>query len=153
MRYLGIDFGTKKVGLALSDELGRMGFPHASIPNDGRLIDYVRELIKNKSVETVVIGESKDFSGNENLVAAKAKAFAADLERTTEVTVVWEPETMTTQEARRDPEGVYTGSHAAVDASAAAIILTSYLSHFNSSANSPENIGADSRDDSEYDLD
>jgi putative Holliday junction resolvase len=141
MRYLGIDFGTKKVGLALSDESGRMGFPHASIPNDGRLIDYVREIIINKKVEAVVIGESRNFAGNENDVAAKAKAFAALLERTAEVQVFWEPETMTTQEARRDPEGIYTGSHAAVDASAAAIILTSYLNHAN-----PSTI-------SEYDLD
>ena len=141
MRYLGIDFGTKKVGLALSDETGRMGFPHASIPNDGRLIDYVREFVKHKEVNVVVIGESKDFAGKENDVAAKAKAFAALLEDTADVTVEWEPETMTTQEARRNPEGVYTGSHAAVDASAAALILTSYLSHAN-----PSTI-------SEYDLD
>ncbi len=141
MRYLGIDFGTKKVGLALSDETGRMGFPHAAIPNDGRLIDYVRELIQRKEVKIVVMGESRDFSGNENAVHAKAKEFAALLERTAEVTVEWEPEGMTTQFARRDPEGVYTGSHAAVDASAAALILTSYLSHAN-----PSTI-------SEYDLD
>ena len=133
MRYLGIDFGTKKVGLALSDESGRMGFPHASIPNDGKLIDYVRELIVHKTVGAVVIGESRDFSGNENSVHQKAKIFAELLERTAEIPVYWEPETMTTQEARRDPEGVYTGSHAAVDASAAAIILTSYLAHANPS--------------------
>ena len=141
MRYLGIDFGTRKVGLALSDETGRMGFPHASVPNDGKLIDYIRELLKNKSVETVVIGESRNFAGEENSVHQSAKSFATLLERTAEVTVVWEPETMTTQEARRDVDGVYTGSHAAVDASAAAIILTSYLSHAN-----PSTI-------SEYDLD
>jgi putative transcription antitermination factor YqgF len=91
----------------------------------------VRELILNKSIEKVVIGESRDFAGNENEVAAKAKAFAALLERTANVPIDWQSETMTTQEARRDPEGVYTGSHAAVDASAAAIILTSYLSRIN----------------------
>jgi putative Holliday junction resolvase len=144
MRYLGIDFGTKKVGLALSDESGRMGFPHASIPNDGKLIDYVRELITNKGVGAVVIGESRDFSGNENSVHQIAKEFAALLERTADVTVFWEPETMTTQEARRDPEGVYTGSHAAVDASAAALILTSYLAHANPS---------EDPNDSDYDND
>jgi putative Holliday junction resolvase len=132
MRYLGIDFGTKRVGLALSDEGGSMGFPHAVVPNDGRLIDYVRELIGRKEVEIVVIGDSKDFAGNDNAVRAKAKAFALDLERTANVEVVWEPETLTTQEARRDPEGIrITGADArtAVDASAAALILTSYLSH------------------------
>jgi putative Holliday junction resolvase len=141
MRYLGIDFGTKKVGLALSDETGRMGFPHAVIPNDGRLIDYVREIIERKEVNVVVIGESRNFAGEVNDVDAKAKAFASLLEKTAEVTIEWEPEDMTTQLARRDPEGVYTGSHAAVDASAAALILTSYLNHAN-----PSKI-------SEYDLD
>ncbi|MDR3547209.1 MAG: Holliday junction resolvase RuvX [Candidatus Pacebacteria bacterium] len=129
MRYLGIDFGTKRVGLALSDESGSMGFPHAVVPNDGRLIDYVRELIDRKEVETVIIGDSKDFSGNDNPVVAKAKAFATDLERTTSVNIVWEPEMLTTQEARRDPEGIRTNSREPVDASAAALILTSYLSH------------------------
>jgi putative Holliday junction resolvase len=132
MRYLGIDFGTKRVGLALSDEGGSMGFPHAVVPNDGRLIDYVRELIKRKEVEVVVIGDSRDFAGNDNAVMAKAKAFATDLERTADVGVVWESEALTTQEARRDPEGIrITGRDArqAVDASAAALILTSYLSH------------------------
>lgn len=131
MRYLGIDFGTKKVGLALSDEAGRMGFPHAVVPNDGRLIDYVRELIVRKGVDVVVIGESHDFSGQPNPMMAKAKDFARSLERTSDAEVVWEPETMTSQEARRDIEGVYTKSHIAVDSSAAALILSSYLSRIN----------------------
>jgi len=81
MRYLGIDFGSKRVGLALSDESGAMGFPHAVVPNDGRLIDYVRDLIANKNITAIVIGDSKNFAGEENPVAAKAKAFAAELER------------------------------------------------------------------------
>jgi putative Holliday junction resolvase len=131
MRYLGIDFGSKKVGLALSDEAGRMGFPHGAIPNDGRLIDYVRELIVHKGVDVVVMGESTDFSGNANPIMERAKKFVMELERTSDATVVWEPEMMTTQEARRDVDGIYTGSHAAVDASAAALILTSYLSRIN----------------------
>jgi putative Holliday junction resolvase len=131
MRYLGIDFGTKRVGLALSDEAGRMGFPHAVVPNDGRLIDYVREIIDRKAVSCVVIGDSRNFSGEPNQVMGKAKEFAQLLERTSEIEVFWEPETMTTQEARRDPEGVYGGSHLSVDASAAALILSSYLSRIN----------------------
>lgn len=131
MRYLGIDFGSKRVGLALSDEAGRMGFPHAVIPNDGRLIDYVRELIIRKGVDVVVVGDSKDFNGQPNPIMAKAKDFVRTLERTSDAEVVWEPETMTSQEARRDIDGVYTKSHIGVDSSAAALILTSYLSRIN----------------------
>ncbi|HWH16118.1 MAG TPA: Holliday junction resolvase RuvX [Candidatus Paceibacterota bacterium] len=128
MRYLGIDFGTKKVGLALSDEGGVMGFPHGIVPNDGRLIDEVLALIERKEVGAVVIGESRDFSGKENAVAKDAKAFGLLLERRTDLPVYFEPETLTTQEARRDFEGVRIPGNAAVDASAAALILTSYLS-------------------------
>lgn len=128
MRYLGIDFGTKKVGLALSDESGAMGFPHGIVPNDGRLIDEVLALIERKGVEAVVIGESRDFSGAENPVAKDAKAFGLLIERRGGLPVYFEPETLTTQEARRDPEGVRMPGRAPVDASAAALILTSYLS-------------------------
>lgn len=128
MRYLGIDFGTKKVGLALSDEGGSMGFPHGIVPNDGRLIDEVLALIERKEVGAVVIGESRDFSGKENAVAKDAKAFGLLLEQRGRLPVHFEPETLTTQEARRDFEGVRIPGNAAVDASAAALILTSYLS-------------------------
>ncbi len=126
-----MDFGTKRVGFALSDEAGRMGFPYAVVPNDGRLIDYVREVIVQKKVDVLVVGDSKDFSGQPNPVMGKAKDFIRTLERTCDVEVVWEPETMTSQEARRDIDGVYTKSHIGVDSSAAAIILSSYLSRIN----------------------
>jgi putative Holliday junction resolvase len=130
MRYLGIDYGSKRVGLALSDEAGTMGFPHAVLPNSGLLIDQIKELIERKEVEVVVIGKSEDFSGNDNPIAAKAKAFAALLEQWTSVTVAWEPEMLSSQEARRDPEGVWKHHKGeSIDASAAALILTSYLSH------------------------
>lgn len=128
MRHLGIDFGTKRVGIAFSDEAGQMGFPHGILPNDGRLIDEVLALMERKEVGRVVIGESRDYAGNENPVAKDAKAFAQLLERRSGVSVDFEPEILTTQEARRDFEGVRVPGNAAVDASAAALILTSYLS-------------------------
>lgn len=128
MRYLGIDFGTKKIGLALSDEAGQMGFPHGIIPNDGRLIDEILALMERKGVTAVVMGESRDYAGNENKVMAHAKEFAHLLERRSGIRTEFEPEMLTTQEARRDFEGVRVPGSPDVDASAAALILTSYLS-------------------------
>lgn len=127
MRYMGIDFGTKKVGIALSDEAGAMGFPYGIIPNDGRLIDEVLSLIERKDVEAVVIGESRAGNGSENAVAKLAKEFAMLLERRSGIRASFEPEMYTTQEARRDFEGVRMPGSPDVDASAAALILTSYL--------------------------
>lgn len=140
MRYLGIDYGTRKVGLALSDEAGTMGFPHSIVPSGPGLAEAVRALIARESVGAVVIGESKNFAGGENPVAREARAFGARLAEEAGVPVFYEAEMLTTQEARRamdgsHPRGVSTSARktaapasGAVDASAAALILTSYLS-------------------------
>lgn len=141
MRYLGIDFGTKKVGLALSDEAGAMGFPFAIVPNDGRLIDYLRQLIVQKEVGEVVMGESLMLDGRANTVHARAKEFAQLLERDPGIPVSWESEQFTTELARRDPEGIRNNSAVAVDAAAAALILTAFLERKkNGSISQTENV-------------
>ncbi len=146
MRYLGIVYGTGKVGIALSDEAGTMGFPHDTFPNDERLVERVRMLAADKDVGVIIIGESRDFSGKENPVALEAKVFGTRLRDETGLAVFYELEMLSTQEARRGPDGMHPqhagdssrqrsvkGNEAAlkggVDASAAALILTSYLSH------------------------
>ena len=128
MRHLGIDYGTRKIGLALSDDAGTMGFPRTIVPNDGRTLDVLIALIRTERVERIVMGESRSFSGEENPVAAEARSFAQALTAATGIEVVFEPETLTTQEAKRDFEGVHVSRSGNVDASAAALILTSYLS-------------------------
>jgi putative transcription antitermination factor YqgF len=127
MRYLGIDYGTKKTGIALSDEGGMMGFPHSVKPTDPRLLDDLALLIKEKEVGAIVFGESTNFAGGENPVAAEAKSFAEDLHARTGVEVHFESEMFTTQAARRFPDGSRMEGSPDVDSSAAALILTSYL--------------------------
>ncbi len=122
MRYLGVDYGSKKVGLALSDEAGTMGFPHAILPNTPRLAEEVAALIEREGVGAVVIGESRDLAGGENPIAAEAHAFGDRLAALASIPVSYESEVFTSAEARRvAPKG------ARVDASAAALILTSFL--------------------------
>lgn len=126
MRCAGIDFGTGKVGVALSDEAGAMGFPHAVFKNDQALIKELAALFSAQKVGMVVIGESRDFSGAENPVAKEARAFGDRLHEATGLPVEYEMEILTTQEARRDLEGNRTRTRD-VDAAAAALILTSYI--------------------------
>ena len=132
MRYLGIDYGTKKVGLALSDENGRMGFPHAIISNTPRLVSELSALIAREKVGAVVIGESRSLAGGDNPIAAAARSLGESLGRETGVPVSYESEVYTSVEARRPPEKVSktraARRHVEIDASAAALILTSYLS-------------------------
>lgn len=131
MRYLGIDYGTKKVGLAVSDEAGTMGFPRTVVPTTEAQA-RVLELIKSEGIGAIVMGESLDFAGRENPVAAEARAFAERLSAETGLPIAFEPEALTSAEARRtqmrEPKSRKPVSREAVDASAAALILTSYLS-------------------------
>ncbi|HEX5774736.1 MAG TPA: Holliday junction resolvase RuvX [Candidatus Paceibacterota bacterium] len=128
MRYMGIDYGTKRVGVALSDEAGTMGFPVKILGNDARLIDELLDIIEHDEVGVIVIGESRNYQGKDNAIAAPARGLGEVLGKSAGIPVVYEPEMLTTQEARRLPDGT-RDSHAVVDASAAALILTSYLSH------------------------
>jgi len=125
MKHLGIDYGTKRVGIALSDDAGVMGFPHAILPNDPLLRQSILKLVRSEKVGAIVVGESLNFKGEENPVAKEAQAFSRTLEEESGLTVFFEPEMLTTQEARRDFEGIRTKG--AVDSSAAALILTSFL--------------------------
>lgn len=144
MRYLGIDYGSKRIGLALSDEQGQMGFPHSIMantsnatraPGELNAVDEIAALVALEKVGAIVMGESRDFSGAENPVAAEAKEFASALSSRTGIAVAWEPEFLTSVQARRAPgapdekQGRAPKSSAHIDDSAAALILTSYLSH------------------------
>ncbi len=132
MRYMGIDYGSRRVGVALSDELGTMGFPHSIITNTPRLLDEICALIAKEHVAVVVMGESQNFSGEDNPIAKEARAFSAALTERTGVAVQFEPEVLTSEEARQAPAKVgktrSPKKHTPIDDSAAALILTSYLS-------------------------
>jgi putative Holliday junction resolvase len=132
MRYLGIDYGSSKIGLALSDEAGTMGFPHSILTNTPRLAEELCAFIAKEDVGAIVIGESLSLSGEENPIAKDARTLGETLSARTGVPVSYESEVFTTAEARRAPEKEEKSrapkARTNVDASAAALILTSYLS-------------------------
>ncbi len=122
MRLMGIDFGAKRIGVALSDESGAMAFPHSVVPNGPTAVADILTLAQNEGVGTVVVGLSANFANRENPIMVPARAFAGELARTPGVTVVFEPEFLTSMEAAR-----IQGEHDQSDASAAALILNSYI--------------------------
>lgn len=132
MRYLGIDYGSKKTGLALSDERGTMGFPHAVVTTTPRLAQELAALTLRERVGAIVIGESRNLEGGENPVAQEVRMFATELAAQTGLPIHFESEVYTSALARRPPEDQPKSRspkvRAVVDASAAALILTSYLS-------------------------
>lgn len=124
MKYLGIDFGTKKVGFAQSDDDGRLAFPLMISPNDAQLFKDTTELIREMKFSTVVIGESVDQKGKPNAIAKAAREFGAKLESACDVIIAYEKEWYSTVEARKQPGK--EGDHD-VDDQAAAIVLQRYL--------------------------
>lgn len=122
MRYLGIDFGSKRVGVAVSDENGKMAFPYSVILNDGKLLEEIQKIIREKNIEEVVIGESKNFKGEANKIMGEIEKFKKTLEEKTKLKIYFEPEFMTSKQAEH-----IQGKNQMHDASAATIILQSYL--------------------------
>lgn len=122
MKLIGIDYGTRRVGVAVSDDVGRLAFPKMTLPNNAMLLGELAAFIRKEKAEAIVLGESKDLAGADNPVMAPARRFAEALEQEVGLLVHFEPEWYTSKEARRLKDGAR-----AVDAEAAAIILTSYL--------------------------
>lgn len=128
MRLMGIDYGTKRVGIALSDESGKMAFPHLVLDNDAKLVDKLEEIIDERKVGEIVVGHSLGRDGQANPVHAAVEELIGDLTLRVGLPIHLEPEQYSTQEALREQ-----GRTAQTDASAAAIILNSYLTKNKSS--------------------
>ena len=71
MRFLGIDYGTKRIGVSTSDEEGVLAFPKEIILNDSNSFKRLGEIIKEENIKEIVVGESVDFSGKLNVLSAR----------------------------------------------------------------------------------
>ncbi|MFA6446229.1 MAG: Holliday junction resolvase RuvX [Candidatus Paceibacterota bacterium] len=122
MRILGIDYGTKRVGIAVSDIHGKIAFPKVVLKNTSSLVDDILKLVQELEVGSIVIGESRGHDGKVNAVNEMVLTLQKSLEDKTNLPVILEPEFLTSFEAAR-----YTGEGDNLDAGAAAIILQRYL--------------------------
>lgn len=122
MKLLGIDYGTKRIGLAVGDQETGVAAPLRIIDNDTQASNKIAQIIKKKDIETTVIGESKKLSGEENPVMEHIHQFADRLRDLTSADIAFIDESYTSAEARRQPDAPEL-----VDGSAAALILQSYL--------------------------
>ena len=142
MRYLGIDYGTKRVGVAVSDEMGSLAFPRAIFSNNAELIPNILKLFEEEEIGGIVLGESHTQSGQENKVMKEITVFKEKLEQETGRQVFLESEFMTSMEASRQrfemqsEQGRNTRSDKTkIDDSAAALILQRFLDKKNFSKN------------------
>lgn len=122
MRYLGIDYGSKRVGIATSDEAGTMAFPKSVLPNNKTLIPTIKEICDTEHISAIVVGESLDYKMKPNVIMEKITPFVEELKVATGLPIYLEQEFMTSFAAER-----FQGKGELTDASAAALILQSYL--------------------------
>lgn len=102
MRALGIDFGERRIGLALSDADGRWAVPWRVIERrtDRRAIYHIADLARQEGISLLVIGEPRGLDGTAGPVAERVRRFGDRLARVTGLPVRWVDETLTTVEAR-----------------------------------------------------
>jgi putative Holliday junction resolvase len=128
-RSLGVDYGTKRVGLAISDSLGLTARPLAVVPRTS-VVDEVRSLVQEQDVVTIVVGLPTGLGGDEGMSASEARELAKELATATGVDVVLRDERYTSRiaESALLESGMRRRKRReSVDKVAAAIILQDYL--------------------------
>lgn len=142
MKFLGIDFGSKRVGIAVSDEAGTLAFPKTVLKNDKSLASVIKKICADEKADALVVGESLNLKGEPNKLQKEISIFKKELENELKVPVYFQKEFMTSIEARRPKEGKKIFSARKLpkekaiktDASAAALILQRYLDKLKANA-------------------
>ena len=120
-KIIGIDYGSVRVGVAISDQNRQFAMPMSVIFNDSDLISKIDKIAVDNEVKEIVMGESLDFKGKPNMIFLDSVDLKEKLEAKG-YAVYFEPGFMTSVQAER-----FQGKTALTDASAAALILQSYL--------------------------
>ena len=95
MKYLGIDYGIKRVGLSISDEEGVFAFPYKILQNNLELVDTIHNICGQEEVSAIVLGESRDLSGEPNKIMGSIEEFKRNLEGELGLPIYFEKEFLT----------------------------------------------------------
>jgi putative Holliday junction resolvase len=131
-RTLAIDYGERRVGLALSDELGIIASGLGTVDNDAALISRLVELLEERTVARIVIGLPLSLQGLEGEIAKKVHAFAEQLSAAIDLPVELLDERFTSSLAVQAIRDMGVGKKkrrdkGKIDEVAAIILLQGYL--------------------------
>jgi putative Holliday junction resolvase len=140
VRALAIDYGERRIGLALSDATGLLASPWKQMPNDANVAAAARRLAEeiarlqaeDDGLAAVVIGLPRRLDGSANDQTARVKKLAELLKREIPVPITLQDERLTSHEADEllaQREHDWRKRKKDVDAMAAALILQDYLDH------------------------
>lgn len=102
-RYLGIDYGKKRIGLALSDIMGMMAQPFDVLEFKGlkNNVENILKIVKEKEVSCIVIGKPINMNGTEGEMVETIKEFVEELKKFTDIKIEMIDERLTTAQAER----------------------------------------------------
>ena len=139
MKYLGVDYGTKRIGLAISNNEGTLAFPNKTLENSQDLVQDLLDIIEYEAIEKIIVGKSLDPWGSENLIQRDIDSFIRKLSYDFDGEVIQQDERGSSIAAASHLYGKgnianekWTGKandqkRAHNDANAAAVILQRYL--------------------------
>lgn len=137
MRALGIDFGTKRIGLAVSDDAGSIAYPKIVVKAGQNSLREIEKFAQEERIEVVVMGDSRDSNMRENQIMETARPFAEELAKRLGVPLHFELEAFTTAATlafdaavrKRDPGRPSRAprEREGHDAAAAAVMLQRFL--------------------------
>jgi len=135
MKYLGIDFGTKRIGLAVSDESGMIVRPYSIVKNDKQALLNIISVIQKEGIGSLVVGESRNESGDNNDLQKDINEFIGVLTLETFLPIERISEAFSSYEAHgrqgkesKNARKEKMGKTENLDARAACVILERYLS-------------------------
>jgi putative Holliday junction resolvase len=132
-RILGIDFGSRRIGLSVSDPLGIIATPYETLKNDELVWDRLREIVARESITVCVIGMPVTLKGEKASKAREVESFVEKLKNETGLEVVLWDERFTTSIAQQTIRQMNVkkkgrdSKNGSLDSMAAAIILQGFL--------------------------
>ena len=130
MRYLSIDLGVKRIGLAICDAGEAIVSPLAVIESHKGLIGKIKAAVKDYGVGAVVLGLPLNMDGSEGTASKSVRQFAEQMKKTIEIPVYFQDERLSTfgaAEKLAAGEFTHKGKKKRLDAIAAAEILQAFL--------------------------
>jgi putative Holliday junction resolvase len=132
MRILAIDYGSRRIGLALSDPTGTLARPLPFVPAkaDAKLAREIAGLAKKEKVHLILLGLPRNMDGSLGEAAAKVQAFAAVLGPTTPIAIKLIDERLSTVQASRQLQEAGKNARqqrGKIDSEAACVLLQGYL--------------------------
>lgn len=139
MKYLGVDYGSKRIGLAISDSGGKTATSYGILENNADFMTLFEEIIKKEGIQVLVVGKSQDLNGKPNTIQKHIDIFIEKCEEVFQIPVHSHIEVFSSMQAKwgvskpvrrvtksnRIQMNTKTPKH--IDAGAAVVVLQNYL--------------------------